>query len=69
MPEILTGAALLTTAFKPAPGRSGMRRSWTMDLTNVALLLIVIALIALIPCGCIFTRHGRSGSAAPSSHG
>jgi hypothetical protein len=27
-----------------------------MDLTNIALLLILIALIVLIPCGCILTR-------------
>jgi hypothetical protein len=39
-----------------------------MDLTNVALLLILIAIIALIPCGCILTRNKRSGSAASGSH-
>jgi hypothetical protein len=27
-----------------------------MDLTNIALLLIVVALLVLIPCGCILTR-------------
>jgi len=40
-----------------------------MDLITVALLLIFIAMIALVPCGCILTRHKRSGSAAPGSHG
>jgi uncharacterized protein YceK len=27
-----------------------------MDLTNIALLFIVIALLVLVPCGCILTR-------------
>jgi hypothetical protein len=28
-----------------------------MDLVNIILLLMVIAIIALVPCGCIMTRH------------
>jgi hypothetical protein len=28
-----------------------------MDPTNIALWLIVIALIAIVPVGCIMTRH------------
>jgi hypothetical protein len=40
-----------------------------MDLTTIALSLTAIALIALIPCGCIMTRQRGSGSATPGSHG
>ncbi len=30
-----------------------------MDPTNLALAVIVIAMLALIPCGCIMTRPKR----------
>jgi hypothetical protein len=68
MPKILTGATLLIMAFKPAPGPSGTRRSWNMDLIDVALLLITVAMIALVPCGCIMTRQQRGSSTAPGTH-
>jgi uncharacterized membrane protein len=56
------GAALLTTAFKSVPRQLGTRRSWNMDLTNVALVLILIAMILLVPCGCVMTRSQRKTS-------
>jgi uncharacterized membrane protein len=65
MPKISTGAALLTTALESVPGQPGTRRSWNMDLTNIALVVILIAMIALVPCGCVMTRSKRKTSVAP----
>jgi len=30
-----------------------------MDPTNIGLVIILIALLALVPCGCIMTRHSN----------
>ncbi len=38
-----------------------------MDPINIALWLILIALIALIPIGCVLTR-GKGGSRPPAAH-
>jgi hypothetical protein len=41
----------------------------SMDLVNVALLLIFIAIIAIIPIGCRMTRgHGKPGAAGGAHH-
>jgi hypothetical protein len=41
----------------------------SMDLVNVALLLIAIAIIALIPIGCRMTRgHGKPGAVGGTHH-
>jgi hypothetical protein len=34
-----------------------------MDPMNIVLLLIAVAIVALVPCGCIMTRR-----AGPKSH-
>ena len=34
-----------------------------MNLTNIGLWLVLIAMIALIPCGCIMTRRPREKDA------
>jgi hypothetical protein len=40
-----------------------------MTLIDVALWIILIALIALVPCGCYFTRSGKSSTPpAPGAH-
>jgi hypothetical protein len=41
----------------------------SMDLVNVALLLIAMAIIAIIPIGCRMTRgHGKPGAAGGAHH-
>jgi hypothetical protein len=41
----------------------------SMDLVNVALLLIAIGIIALVPIGCRMTRdHGKPGAAGGAHH-
>jgi hypothetical protein len=37
-----------------------------MDPTNIALWLILIAMIAIIPCGCVMTRPREKQKDAPS---
>jgi len=46
-----------------------LRMQWsrTMDPTNIGLWLILIATIALIPCGCIMTRPRVKQKGAPST--
>jgi hypothetical protein len=47
------------------------RAGWslTMDLTNVALALIAIGIVALIPIGCLMTRsHGPRSGVTTSTH-
>jgi hypothetical protein len=39
-----------------------------MTFTNVALALIFIAILALIPCGCILTRSSRKDAHKPTAH-
>ncbi len=40
-----------------------------MDLVNVALLLIFIAIMAMIPIGCHMTRgHGKPGAVGGAHH-
>ena len=39
-----------------------------MTLTNVALSLIVIAILALLPCGCILTRSSHKQPHKPKAH-
>ncbi len=39
-----------------------------MTFTNVALSLIGIAILALIPCGCILTRSARKQPHKPATH-
>jgi hypothetical protein len=40
-------------------GHEALRTRWraTMDLTTISLCVILIAMIAIVPCGCIMTRH------------
>jgi hypothetical protein len=39
-----------------------------MTFTNVALSLIGIAILALIPCGCILTRSSHKQPHKPAAH-
>jgi len=39
-----------------------------MSFTNVALSLIGVAILALIPCGCILTRSSRKGPPKTAAH-
>ena len=39
-----------------------------MTLTNVALSLIAVAILALIPCGCILTRSSQKQPHNPEAH-
>jgi hypothetical protein len=39
-----------------------------MTLTNVALSLIFIAILALLPCGCILTRSSHKQPHKPEAH-
>jgi hypothetical protein len=32
----------------------------TMTLTDIALWIILVALIAIVPIGCVMTRSGKS---------
>jgi len=39
-----------------------------MTFTNIALSLILIAILLLIPCGCILTRSSHKGPHTPAAH-
>jgi hypothetical protein len=39
-----------------------------MTFTNVALSLIAVAMLALIPCGCILTKSPRKQPHQPLAH-
>jgi hypothetical protein len=39
-----------------------------MTFTNVGLSLILIAILALLPCGCILTRSSHKGPRKPAAH-
>jgi hypothetical protein len=39
-----------------------------MTFINVALSLVAVAILALIPCGCILTRSSRKGPHKPAVH-
>lgn len=39
-----------------------------MTFTNVALSLIAVAILALIPCGCILTRSSHKQPHKPRAH-
>jgi hypothetical protein len=39
-----------------------------MTFTNVALALVFIAILVLIPCGCILTRSSHKGPHKPAAH-
>jgi hypothetical protein len=39
-----------------------------MTFTNVALSLIAVAILALIPCGCILTRSSHKQPHKPAAH-
>ena len=39
-----------------------------MTFINVALSVIFIAILALIPCGCILTRSSHKAPHDPSAH-
>jgi hypothetical protein len=40
-----------------------------MDLVNVALLLIALAIVAIVPIGCIMTRrHAKPSAVTPATH-
>ena len=53
----------------------GLNGAWTeerqenaMTFTNIALSLIGVAILALIPCGCILTRSSHKQPQKPSAH-
>jgi hypothetical protein len=56
--KLLVGAELLTRRSDRIRGRARPWTQWSsiMDPTNILLGLIVIAMIALLPCGVIMTR-------------
>jgi hypothetical protein len=39
-----------------------------MTFTNVALAAIFVAILVLIPCGCIFTRSSHKAPDEPTAH-
>jgi hypothetical protein len=39
-----------------------------MSFIDVALSLIAVAILALIPCGCILTRSSRKGPPKTAAH-
>jgi hypothetical protein len=39
-----------------------------MTFINVALLLIFIAMLVLLPCGCILTRSSHKAPHGPTAH-
>jgi len=39
-----------------------------VTFTNVALSLIGIAILVLLPCGCILTRSSRKQPPKPAAH-
>lgn len=39
-----------------------------MTFINVALSVVFVAILALIPCGCILTRSSHKAPHEPSSH-
>jgi hypothetical protein len=47
---------------------NGPWREETMTFTNVALSLILGAILVLIPCGCILTRSSDKGPNKPAAH-
>jgi hypothetical protein len=56
--SFLIGTALFGMALKTASAGADLadEMELPMNLTNIGLWLILIAMIALIPCGCIMTR-------------
>jgi hypothetical protein len=66
--KLLTSAAPFYADAQPhlRARRPGTRWSLTMDPTNIALWLILIAMIAIIPCGCVMTRPREKQKDAPS---
>lgn len=39
-----------------------------MTFTNVALAAILVAILVLIPCGCILTRSSHKAPHEPTAH-
>jgi hypothetical protein len=61
--------------FDPAPtnrdrrrGSARLRRSLIMDPINIALWLILVAMIAIIPIGCVVTRRKSGDAPPPAAH-
>jgi hypothetical protein len=64
---LLTSTALFGKALKIVSAGADLADEMEppMNLTNIGLCLILVAMIALIPCGCIMTRPRKND--APES--
>jgi hypothetical protein len=45
-----------------------MEQRNAMTFINVALSMVAVAILALIPCGCILTRSSHKAPPGPSAH-
>jgi hypothetical protein len=60
------GLAVAARYLRPAFGAEAATEGH-MTLTNLGLWIVLLALLALIPCGCVFTRPRKHNPAATES--